>query len=104
MELYEKHRPKTLAEVAGHDKAKARLARVLAAKDFDRGKFYISGETGIGKTTLADILCRNFISGGAPWQERWHWDIEEIKGVDCDVDEVRRIAHLWQYYGGSGSP
>jgi len=56
MNLSERYRPKTLADLIGQPKAVKIVARIA-----DRGlggrAFWISGATGIGKTTLARIIA-----------------------------------------------
>ena len=43
MQLSEKQRPKTLAYVAGQDKAIAKLRRITEREGFDGGAFWIVG-------------------------------------------------------------
>ena len=56
MRLYEKHRPTTLDAVLGQDRAVTRLRRMLESGIGGRA-FWVSGMSGIGKTTLARIIA-----------------------------------------------
>ena len=53
MELYEKYRPRRLAQVIGQDKAVKTIRVLMRARSFDRGALWIEGDSGKGKTTLA---------------------------------------------------
>ena len=55
MNLYEKHRPSTLSEVVGQDKACKTIDRMIQNGAGGRA-FWISGISGSGKTTLARII------------------------------------------------
>ena len=76
MQLSEKHRPKTLAEVAGQDKALGKLRRITEREGFDGGAFWIVGAGGIGKTTIADCLARMFCDD---------LDVIDLNGDLCDA-------------------
>ncbi len=56
MNLYEKHRPSTLSEVVGQDKACKTIDRMIQNGVGGRA-FWISGISGSGKTTLARIIA-----------------------------------------------
>lgn len=55
MELYNRHRPKTLAEVVGQDDAVKNLKGLIANGGIPKAMLF-TGESGTGKTTLARIL------------------------------------------------
>ncbi len=57
MRLYEKHRPTTLDAVLGQDRAVTRLRRMLDTGVGGRA-FWISGATGVGKTTIGRIIAK----------------------------------------------
>jgi len=57
MELYQKYRPKTLAEFIGQDKVKTQIQRVISRSDWDRDALWIQGPSGAGKTSLAWIIA-----------------------------------------------
>ncbi len=54
--LYEKYRPTSWAEVIGQDKAIGRL-RALEGRGLAGRAFWISGASGVGKTTIARIIA-----------------------------------------------
>jgi len=56
MRLYEKHRPTTLDAVLGQERAVTRLRRMIDTGIGGRA-FWVSGMSGIGKTTLARIIA-----------------------------------------------
>ena len=56
MQLCEKHRPSTLSEVIGQDKACKTIGRMIQNGVGGRA-FWISGISGSGKTTLARIIA-----------------------------------------------
>jgi DNA polymerase III gamma/tau subunit len=57
MQLYEKHRPKTLDQVIGQDKAIQVIKRLIQNNGAGGRCFWISGASGTGKTTLARIIA-----------------------------------------------
>ena len=54
--LYEKYRPKTFAEVLGQDKIVKRL-NILAQTSLAGRAYWITGQSGTGKTTIAKIIA-----------------------------------------------
>ena len=91
MQLYEKHRPRTLADMLCpgggaqmNNREVLRLQRVTQSKDWDRDAIWIEGPSGSGKTTLANILAASVAD------ER---DIHEISGADCTLECVQEIAY-----------
>ena len=56
MQLYEKHRPKTLDDILGQSKAIEQVKRLLCRGTGGRA-FWISGASGTGKTTIARIIA-----------------------------------------------
>lgn len=56
MQLYEKHRPKTLDDVLGQTKA-VKIIKRLIQNSVGGRCFWISGASGTGKTTLARIIA-----------------------------------------------
>lgn len=57
LQLYERCRPKTLDDVVGQDKAVARI-RAMAERGSIAGRaFWLAGQSGVGKTTLARIIA-----------------------------------------------
>ena len=58
MRLYEKYRPTSLGDVLGQDKAVQCLRRMVEANGIAGRAFWISGATGVGKTTIARIIAK----------------------------------------------
>ena len=56
MQLYEKYRPKNLDEFIGNDKA-VNVTKRLLQRGIGGSALWISGASGIGKTTLARIIA-----------------------------------------------
>jgi len=98
MQLYQKYRPRRLAQVLGQSKTVARLRAIIRRPDFDRGALWISGDSGKGKTTIAECLAREL---GALRQSKDAWTFTELDGDKCSVESVRdlddctRAAVLW---------
>ena len=57
MKLYEKHRPQTLADIVGQDKAIETVKRLVDRQALGGQAFYIVGASGTGKTSLGKILA-----------------------------------------------
>lgn len=91
VKLFEKYRPDNFGDVLGQDKAIKQIKRVL-----DNGwggkAFWISGISGIGKTTLARIIAEV----GA---DKFY--IEEFDSADClNIDALNKIEQSMYCYGG----
>lgn len=87
--LFDKYRPRTLADVVGQDKAVERVQKIMARGVGGRA-FWISGPSGTGKTTLARIIA------GAIADE---WFITEYDSADqVGVGEVAEIAQTMELF------
>jgi DNA polymerase-3 subunit gamma/tau len=94
MHLYEKYRPRRLSQLVGQDKAVATVRRLVAG-GLGGQALWITGKTGVGKTTLAGILARSFASD--------YQVFEFASGrslTKADLDEAERQTHL---YGCGGA-
>ena len=58
MNLADKYRPTTWADVVGQDKVVARLRNLAARGGLAGRAFWISGQSGTGKTTIARLVAR----------------------------------------------
>jgi len=57
-QLYEKYRPRTFADVVGQDKAVRTIQEVLEREEWGGQAWWLSGPSGVGKSTLAWIIAR----------------------------------------------
>ncbi len=82
MQLFEKYRPKTLADFIGQGKVKTQIERLMSRSDFDRDALWLQGPSGTGKTSLAWIVAQQVAND---------FDITELDGDKCNVQAVREI-------------
>ncbi len=82
MTLYEKHRPRKLAEIIGQSGAVESFQRLIERGTI-AGAYWILGESGTGKTTIARALCNELGIGDM--------DLFQVGGADCDVEYVRSL-------------
>jgi len=80
MQLYEKYRPKKFSEVVGQKKAIKRLTCIHKTTGIKGQVFWIVGESGTGKTTLARIIASYSAS---------EFTTFEIDAQDLSLDMVR---------------
>lgn len=89
--LFETYRPKAFDEVIGQESAIATLKFHLEKRGGYGGKaFFLTGPSGVGKTTLARIAARQI---AAPC------DIQEIDGGDLTPSAIRSLREGLQFYG-----
>lgn len=95
MRLYEKYRPRTLADVVGQPKACAVISSAIAGERLGGSAWWISGPSGSGKTTLARIIAHELADD---------WFVQEFDSGDAvrsgDIDELER--GLWLSATGKG--
>lgn len=95
MMLSETHRPTAFADFIGQDKAVTRVKAILGLPSFDRGAFLLTGPSGSGKTSMARVVARHL---GCD-----QWSTVEIKGQDCSVDSLRKLATDFTYMPLTGT-
>ncbi len=79
MQLHEEHRPKSWGEVIGQDKAIWRINQ-LRKRGIGGRTFWISGQSGTGKTTIARLIASEIAD---------EFGIEEIDASECTPARLR---------------
>jgi len=85
--LYEQYRPASFSEVVGLDKTVAKLGK-LWQRGFAGRVFWLTGQSGTGKTTLARLIAAEVADG---------WATVEIDGADLTMDETRRLENVCRH-------
>ena len=78
MQLHEAYRPSSWSEVVGQDKALAKLAR-LRNRGLAGRAYWISGQSGTGKTTIARLVAAEVAD---------EWATEELDGSKMTTAKV----------------
>ena len=81
MQLTERYRPQSWADVVGQDKAVSRL-RAVAQRGLGGRAYWLSGQSGTGKTTTARLV-------GAELAEPWN--VTEYDAAGLTTDEMSSI-------------
>jgi len=89
MELFKKHRPKTLRAMVGAENTVAALKNMLERGTLPHTLLF-HGPSGCGKTTLARILKGRLECHDLDFQEL---NCSDVRGVDS-VREISRLMHL----------
>jgi DNA polymerase III gamma/tau subunit len=89
MQLYEQYRPTTFDEVLGQDKALAKVA-ALARRGLAGRAYWISGQSGTGKTTIARILAAEAADD---------FNIQEIDAAEATVNNLKDLEHDLRMFG-----
>jgi len=87
--LFEQYRPKSFSEVVGQDKALATL-RVLAKRGLDGRAYWVSGQSGSGKTSIARLIAAEVAD---------EWSIQEIDTTDLTPARLRDVERSLSLYG-----
>lgn len=94
MQLFEKYRPKTWAQVIGQDKAVQRID-ALRPRGLAGRAYWVSGATGVGKTTIARLIASEVAS---------EFSTVEIDAGDLTVASLREITRAMHTYGMGDNP
>jgi DNA polymerase-3 subunit gamma/tau len=89
MPLFEQYRPRTWKEVVGQEKAIQMIER-LRARGLGGRAYWIMGQSGTGKTTIARLLAAEVASD---------WCSEEVDATDLSAARIREIERLSQTKG-----
>jgi len=81
MQLAEQYRPRAWGDVVGQDRAVAKIDN-LRPRGLAGRAFWVSGQSGTGKTTLARLIAADVAE---------EWNIEEIDATDLSAARVREI-------------
>ncbi|NQU22365.1 MAG: AAA family ATPase [Candidatus Nealsonbacteria bacterium] len=88
-QLYETYRPQSFDDVVGQDEAIAKIAK-LRKRGLAGRAYFIFGQSGQGKTTIARILASEIAS---------EWAIEEVDASDLTPARVRELDQQSATYG-----
>lgn len=80
MRLIDKYQPRTWSDIIGQEKAIAKIRRIVERPGFSGDAFWLTGNSGVGKTSTAKVLADQFAEP---------WNIFELDGEVCTVDAVR---------------
>ena len=87
--LYEQYRPQTWSDVVGQDKAIKRID-AIRKRGLGGRAYWISGASGIGKTTIARLLAADVADP---------FNVEEIDATDLTPAALRIIERTMSLYG-----
>ena len=92
--LFEQYRPQTFGEVVGQDKAVA-LLHTLGKRGLSGRSFWIQGQSGTGKTTIARLIAAQVAD---------HWGTREIDATGLTPSKLRDVERGLTLYslGGGG--
>lgn len=86
--LYERYRPRTLADVVGQDKAVQAVRRIIDRNGVGGKAFYLTGKSGTGKSTLARIIAGSIAD-----------DVQTLDAGSMTVATVKEIERSMHVYG-----
>lgn len=88
--LFEQYRPQTWDDVVGQDKAVRALQALGKSRGFGGRAIFISGQSGTGKTTIAEIIAREVADD---------WNIHEWDAGRLTLDELDNVEKVWDMRG-----
>ena len=88
MKLYQKYRPATLEEVIAQPKVCKRIARMIERGSLAGNCYLLTGASGTGKTTLAQIIAREVADP---------INVQEFDAIDCTPSRIAAIEDSWRY-------
>jgi DNA polymerase III gamma/tau subunit len=88
--LTEKYRPTQWAEVVGQQKIVERIRQLADRAGLSGRAFFLSGQSGTGKTTIARLIAQEIAS---------EWDIEEIDAGALTVASLRDLERNLSFRG-----
>lgn len=92
--LFEQFRPRQWSDVVGQDKILAKLA-TLRKRGLSGRAYWISGQSGTGKTTIARLIASEIASD---------WSITEIDAQDATPSALRDAERGLQTFGFGEKP
>ncbi|MEE8607857.1 MAG: AAA family ATPase [Nitrospiraceae bacterium] len=90
MQLHEKYRPIVWGEVIGQDKAVAAL-QAVGARGWGGRAYFLSGQSGVGKTTLARLIAAEVADG---------FYVAELDATDLTPAKLREVESTMGLCGG----
>lgn len=90
MNLADKYRPRTFADVVGQDKVVNRLKGLAARGSLAGRAYWLSGQSGTGKTTIARLIAQEVAD---------EFNVEEMDAGEFTADTLRRIKSEMRSYG-----
>src|SRR5712692_7335989 len=86
----EQHRPKRWADVVGQEKVVAKLQALAQRKRLGGRAYWISGQTGTGKTTIGRLIAAELAES---------WCIHEWDAADLTADAMRELERTMRLRG-----
>jgi DNA polymerase-3 subunit gamma/tau len=93
--IYERYRPAAWTDVVGQEKTVARLQQLAARSGLAGRAYWLSGQSGTGKTTIARLIASE-IAG--------EWSVEEIDASDCTPARLKDIERTAAVMGFGEKP
>jgi DNA polymerase-3 subunit gamma/tau len=82
MSLADRYRPRSWSDVAGQDKALAKLTILRRQGSLAGRAYWLSGQSGTGKTTIARLIAAEVSDA---------WATIEIDGGQCDTAAIDNL-------------